>query len=86
MLNVEICRLHTWVDDEGTHLFHVAEHQAATEPLTSQAIWAQYDQHKWVNNVHRVRLQAIYSLPRYCGHTNPGTRLRGMEDVEGPAP
>ncbi|KAG2082733.1 uncharacterized protein F5147DRAFT_541542, partial [Suillus discolor] len=66
-LNVEIARLHAWIDQEDAHLSSVATSLLASNPLLSQEVQHRYEERHRVNNVHRARLQVIYDLPGYSG-------------------
>ncbi|EGN97742.1 hypothetical protein SERLA73DRAFT_14955, partial [Serpula lacrymans var. lacrymans S7.3] len=60
-LNVEIRRLHEWVNAEDAHLLATAEGTAGDEYIALE-INAMYLTRQHVNNVHRHRLQQIYNL------------------------
>ncbi|KAF8590863.1 hypothetical protein K439DRAFT_1644436 [Ramaria rubella] len=49
-------------------------------PLLAMAIRAQHGQQRRVNNVHQARLQTIYRLSGYSGHTTPRTRKGGIQE------
>ncbi|KAG1876360.1 hypothetical protein F4604DRAFT_1880665 [Suillus subluteus] len=66
-LNVEVARLHTWVDDEDTHLSSVARSLSKTNPALACEIQWRFEERRQVNNIHRTRLRAIYDLPGYNG-------------------
>ncbi|KAG1724504.1 uncharacterized protein EDB91DRAFT_1239971 [Suillus paluster] len=64
-LNVEAAQLHTWVDDEDTHLLSVARSLSETHPALAYEIQWRFEECRRVNNIHRTRLGAIYDLPGY---------------------
>lgn len=66
-LNVEIHRLHAWVEHEDQQLSAVATKLSETQPMLSKEITWFAVQRRRVNDEHRIRLHAIYNLPEYCG-------------------
>ncbi|KAG1884158.1 hypothetical protein F4604DRAFT_1920002 [Suillus subluteus] len=66
-LNVEVVRLHAWVDDEDAHLSSVARSLSETNPTLAYEIQCRFEERHRVNNIHRTRLEAIYDLPGYNG-------------------
>ncbi|KAG0692671.1 hypothetical protein DFH29DRAFT_882163 [Suillus ampliporus] len=66
-LNIEIARLQKWVDDEDAHLFTTATSLSMSNPALASDIRRLHDKRQRVNNVHRMRLQAIYALPGFSG-------------------
>jgi hypothetical protein len=81
-LNVEICRMRTWVDDEDRHLLQVYEQLKTTDPELSTHVKSFYNMRHRVNNVHRARIRGIYRLPGFTGTDTPGTSLGNMEVTE----
>ena len=78
-LNVEIRRLHAWVDHKDQTMAAVASRLAPHNPLLSAEVNFLATERCRVNNVHRVRLNAIYALKGFVG-TIPGM---GGEKVAG---
>lgn len=66
-LNIEIARIQKWVDNEDAHLFTTATSLSTSDPALASEIRKLYDKRKRVNNVHCMRLQAIYALPGFSG-------------------
>jgi len=66
-LNVEIQRLHTWVDHEDQSLAAIANDLAVHNPLLSAAVDSFGTERRRVNGVHHVQLGAIYSLQGFSG-------------------
>ncbi|KIJ57454.1 hypothetical protein HYDPIDRAFT_72967, partial [Hydnomerulius pinastri MD-312] len=64
-LNVEIARLHAWIDGEDVHLFTTAEALRDSDPHLAHKIRHRCEARRRVNNVHRATLQAIYNLPGF---------------------
>ncbi|KIJ60974.1 hypothetical protein HYDPIDRAFT_97749, partial [Hydnomerulius pinastri MD-312] len=69
-LNVEIGRLHAWIDYEDVHLFSTGEADDS-DPHLAHEIHHRCKAQRCVNNVHRVTLQAIYNLPGFSGTVRP---------------
>ncbi|KAG0697415.1 hypothetical protein DFH29DRAFT_946408 [Suillus ampliporus] len=82
-LNVEAARLHTWVDDEDTHLLSVARSLSETHPALAYEIQWRFEECRRVNNIHRTRLGAIYDLPGYNGLVRVGEERRDGRDGDG---
>jgi len=66
-LNVETRRLHAWIDAEDSDIKHVATELELTNPPLASEIWRLYHRQRRVNDVHRVRLNRIYSLEGFTG-------------------
>jgi hypothetical protein len=66
-LNVEIHRLHRWVDDEGKHLASMLNAlQDSDKPLAATlSAYASSCHH--INDIHRRRLNMLYSLDGFTG-------------------
>ncbi|EGO23331.1 hypothetical protein SERLADRAFT_440062 [Serpula lacrymans var. lacrymans S7.9] len=74
-LNVEIRRLHEWVNAEDAHLLATAEGTAGDEYIALE-INAMYLTRQHVNNVHRHRLQQIYNLKGFSGDIKDNNSAR----------
>ncbi|KAG1791474.1 hypothetical protein EV424DRAFT_1475992 [Suillus variegatus] len=81
-LNIEIARLQKWVDTEDAHMLEVSTALAMTNPVLAREIQWRYEEHRHVNNLHRVRLEAVYNLAGYSGApVEQGTcGARGIEE------
>ncbi|KAG1884380.1 hypothetical protein F4604DRAFT_1677018 [Suillus subluteus] len=66
-LNIEISHLQTWVDTEDTHLLEISTALTTTNTVLASEIQMRYEERRRMNNLHRIRLQAIYDLHGYCG-------------------
>jgi hypothetical protein len=66
-LNVEIRRLHAWVDHEDQTMAATASKLALHDPLLSAEVTSLATERRRINNVHRVRLGAIYALKGFSG-------------------
>ncbi|KAI5985604.1 hypothetical protein EDD15DRAFT_2390125 [Pisolithus albus] len=66
-LNVEVKRLHAWVDFEDAQFRSVIDALQNTNPPLSREVLRQYEQWHRINNAHRIRLTSIYELPGYTG-------------------
>ncbi|KAG2108835.1 hypothetical protein BD769DRAFT_1630507 [Suillus cothurnatus] len=66
-LNIEISRLQTWVDTEDARLLEISTALTTTNTLLASEIQMRYEEHRRMNNLHRIRLQAIYNLHGYSG-------------------
>lgn len=74
-LNVETRRLHAWIDDEDQQLQSASQASLATDPFLSRELQRRCWERSRVNDVHRLRLRAIYSLAGYSG---PGPHIQGQ--------
>ncbi|KAG2100427.1 uncharacterized protein F5147DRAFT_655548 [Suillus discolor] len=68
-LNIEISRLQTWVDTEDAHLLEISTALTTTNTVLASEIRMRYEEHRHINNLHHIRLQAIYNLHGYCGNS-----------------
>ncbi|KAG2086942.1 hypothetical protein BD769DRAFT_1715016 [Suillus cothurnatus] len=66
-LNIEISRLQTWVDTEDARLLEISTALTTTNTLLASEIQMRYEERRRMNNLHRIRLQAIYNLHGYSG-------------------
>ncbi|KAH7917838.1 hypothetical protein BV22DRAFT_970049, partial [Leucogyrophana mollusca] len=66
-LNVEIRRLHAWVDTEDKELRSVMVALKATDPFIAAEISLLSAEQRRVNDIHRMRLTRIYALEGYSG-------------------
>ncbi|CDO74385.1 hypothetical protein BN946_scf184816.g8 [Trametes cinnabarina] len=73
-LNVEIPRLQKWVDDDNAHSRATAAAHQQSQPLLAAEILAVYKKRHRVNDVHRLQLEAVYSLNGYSGPCPAGTK------------
>jgi hypothetical protein len=84
-LNVEIARLHAWIDHEDQSLAAIASDLAVHDPLLSAAVDSFGTERHRINGVHRVRLGAIYSMPEFSGSVSrvSGESIVGMDSSSG---
>jgi len=66
-LNVEIRRLHRWIDDEDRQLFATVRALQETDKPLATAVSAYAQARHRVNNVHRRRLNTLYRLKGFTG-------------------
>ncbi|KAG1833668.1 hypothetical protein DFJ58DRAFT_735997 [Suillus subalutaceus] len=68
-LNVEIKRLQSWVEDEDRTILEAIDSLLANDPesLLVAELQIYYAKHHCINNIHRKRLQHIYTLDQYTG-------------------
>ncbi|KAF8497296.1 hypothetical protein JB92DRAFT_3224434 [Gautieria morchelliformis] len=78
-LNIEICRMHTWVQDEDRQLKNTYQRLSSTQPELATELLSLFHARSHVNNIHRARLRAIYELPGFTGVSMPGVKLGHME-------
>jgi hypothetical protein len=81
-LNVEICRLAAWVDNEDSQLASVASAIACSNPALGAEINSLALARRLINDVHRTRLAAIYRLKGYTG-SKPESHVADGADSEG---
>lgn len=74
-LDIEVQRLATWLDDEEQHLLTCIEQIEVTAPTLSSEIHMRLQRRLQINDEHRRRIQAIYSLPSYTGSQQVGRRV-----------
>lgn len=79
-LNIEISRLQEWVDTEDAHILEVSTALAMTNPILAREIRWRYEERRRMNNLHRARLEAIYSLAGYSGVCVEQGKGINMED------
>ncbi|KAG2121555.1 hypothetical protein BD769DRAFT_1629407 [Suillus cothurnatus] len=79
-LNIEISHLQTWVDTEDARLLEISTALTMTNTLLASEIQMRYKEHRRMNNLHRIRLQAIYNLHGYSGDILE--ELRGADLIE----
>ncbi|KAG2744759.1 hypothetical protein P692DRAFT_20877831 [Suillus brevipes Sb2] len=79
-LNIEIARLQKWVNAENAHMLEVSTALSLTNPVLVREIQWWYEEHRRVNNLHRVRLEAIYNLAGYSGVPVEEENVINMDD------
>ncbi|KAL1746109.1 hypothetical protein HDZ31DRAFT_34848 [Schizophyllum fasciatum] len=91
---VEARRLRRWVDEEDSAYRLAISQSRATDPLIAAELTWTHARQLRVNNVHRMRLRKLYSLPDF-GHTyaldgaepslvtEPLTQIAGGDTLEG---
>jgi hypothetical protein len=87
-LHVEIRRLEVSMYDEEELLSSSSQRLETTDPHVSAEIRNLYDERRRVNNTHRKRLSAIYTLDGYSGpgpyiHPNATSGDIGMDFKDG---
>ncbi len=87
-LNVECRRLQTHIRDEEVQYQRVAQELTRESPLLAAEVRRAYENRRRVNRVHRVRLEAIYSLDGFTGSAVPGVRIdepvMAQDNAQGP--
>ncbi|KAF8510085.1 hypothetical protein JB92DRAFT_2728674, partial [Gautieria morchelliformis] len=78
-LNIEICRMHTWVQDEDRQLKNAYQHLSSTQPELATELLSLFHVRSRVNNIHRAHLDTIYEFPGFTGVSRPGVKLGHME-------
>ncbi|EGO04960.1 hypothetical protein SERLA73DRAFT_44235 [Serpula lacrymans var. lacrymans S7.3] len=64
-LNVEVQRLHVWIDNEDRTLFESYNATKVNSPLLAAKLYLLYAKQHRINNVHCNRLRCIYKLEGY---------------------
>ena len=77
-LNVEIPRLHAWVDAEDLEMQKCITRLQSSAPLLAAEISAVCRWQQWVNDLHHTRLAQIYNLTHYDGPIH----VEVLEEVE----
>jgi hypothetical protein len=78
-LDVEICRLRVWADEEDSAIKHAASDLESTEPTLAAEIWEHYRKQHRVNNIHRSRLASLGG-EHACTDTDNGEDEDEWED------
>ncbi|KAI0059807.1 hypothetical protein BV25DRAFT_1808428 [Artomyces pyxidatus] len=81
-LNVEVARLHAWVDFEDRVLREKAQEVSRSDPLLGAHILEFRARRVRLNNAHRVRLQQIYRLKGYSGPVASGVTTDDEDGAE----
>ena len=81
-LNVEICRLRTWVHDEEKRVKSAISHLSSTDPLLAAELECRWILRAAMNNTHIKRLNKIESQPGFTGTRGArGMSKAGREDL-----
>jgi hypothetical protein len=66
-LNVEIRRMHAWIDVEDSDIKHVTTKLESTNLPLAAEVWQLYHWQRRVNDVHRAHINRLYSLEGFTG-------------------
>ncbi|KAI0039276.1 hypothetical protein FA95DRAFT_1585319 [Auriscalpium vulgare] len=82
-LNVEIPRLHAWVDAEDSNFGRAEASALVDEPQLASRLSQLRERRRLLNDRHLRRLYQIYNLPGYTGPVHDGPRV-SFNDREWP--